>query len=398
MLPLRILFTIAALLTTSTLAADPWQRHTIDNTSRGADGVRMADANRDGLLDIACGWEEGGVIRVYLNPGHAKAKQAWPQVTVGKVKSPEDAVLVDLDADGAVDVVSCCEGKTRTVYVHWAPSEAGDYLNSDKWQTEAFPALAGEQMWMYALPLDIDGQHGIDLAVGSKNNGSVGWLQAPANPREVSAWKWHRLYDAGWIMSIEAHDMDADGDRDLLVSDRKGASRGLLWLEHPGEKGAAEGIAWKEHRIGATGQEAMFLASGDLGDGKFSIALATANRKLMSFTNYGTNWTERSMPNPLDMPIGKSVAIGDLDGDKLPDLVHSIENRSGRKLPGVMWTSSRETPLLSATERKWHDISGVEGIKFDLVKLADLDGDGDLDVLTCEERHNLGLIWYENPR
>ena len=29
--------------------------------------------------------------------------------------------------------------------------------------------------------------------------------------------------------------------------------------------------------------------------------------------------------------------------------------------------------------------------------LADLDGDGDLDVLTCEEVGNLGVIWYENP-
>ena len=26
-----------------------------------------------------------------------------------------------------------------------------------------------------------------------------------------------------------------------------------------------------------------------------------------------------------------------------------------------------------------------------------LDADGDLDVLTCEERKNLGVIWYENP-
>ena len=29
--------------------------------------------------------------------------------------------------------------------------------------------------------------------------------------------------------------------------------------------------------------------------------------------------------------------------------------------------------------------------------MIDLDGDNDLDVLTCEERHNLGVIWYENP-
>ena len=43
-----------------------------------------------------------------------------------------------------------------------------------------------------------------------------------------------------------------------------------------------------------------------------------------------------------------------------------------------------------------NEIGGLEGTKFDLVVLTDLDGDGDLDALTCEERENLGVIWYEN--
>ena len=51
-----------------------WKRHTIDNTSRGADGVKLGDFNRDGLPDIVTGWEEGGVVRVYANPGPEKAR------------------------------------------------------------------------------------------------------------------------------------------------------------------------------------------------------------------------------------------------------------------------------------------------------------------------------------
>src|SRR5688572_24185011 len=87
-----------------------WVRHTIDDTSKGADGVRLADVNGDGLPDIATGWEQGGLTRVYLHPGNAKVGVAWPVVTVGRATSVEDAVFADLDGDGAVDVVSCCEG------------------------------------------------------------------------------------------------------------------------------------------------------------------------------------------------------------------------------------------------------------------------------------------------
>ena len=107
--------------------------------------MRLADANGDGLLDIATGWEEAGLIRLYLNPGAAKAKQPWPNVTVGQVNSPEDAVLVDLDGDGALDIVSCCEGKTRSVFVHWSPGKrtmpgAAGLLDGAAWTTSPVPA------------------------------------------------------------------------------------------------------------------------------------------------------------------------------------------------------------------------------------------------------------------
>ena len=183
------------------VAAAPWKMHIIDNTSRGADGVRLKDVNKDGLPDIATGWEEGGVIRTYLNPGPKKAKQPWPHTEVGKVKSPEDAVFTDLDGDGNFDVVSSCEGKARTLYFHWAPS-SGSKADSAKWQTQDVPATAGKQSWMFALPLQVDGG-GIDLVLGSKGGGAtIGWLQSPKNPRDIKAWKYHPWYKAGWIMSL----------------------------------------------------------------------------------------------------------------------------------------------------------------------------------------------------
>lgn len=395
-----ILSTCLVTLTLVAVAhAEPWKRHTIDDSSRGADGVRLADVNGDGLADIATGWEEGGVIRAYLNPGAAKTGSRWPAVTVGHVKSPEDAVLADLDGDGALDVVSSCEGNTRTLFIHWAPRDKEKYLDAAAWMTEPIPTTQGLQMWMFALPMQVDDQNGIDLIVGSKGSGAtIGWLQSPKNPREMSEWTFHPLYSAGWIMSLEAHDMDGDRDLDVLASDRKGAKRGVLWLENPGAKAAAAGAKWNEHRIGPTDRQAMFLTTGDLdGDDLRDIVSAVSGGSILflrATRDTAKAWQVHDIPMPSNCGTGKGVAVGDIDGDRKNDVVFTCENAAGEK-SGVRWLAFQKT----AAGFVWtdHEISGAAGVKFDRVELLDLDGDGDLDVLTCEERDNLGVFWYENP-
>jgi hypothetical protein len=382
----------ACLLLTPIALAESWQRHTIDNSSRGADGVRLADVNGDGLLDIATGWEEGGLIRVYLNPGPERVRDIWPAVTVGRVPSPEDAVLADLDGDKAMDVVSCCEGRNRTVFVHWAPADATEYLNADAWQTSAIPCTQDREMWMFALPLQMDGRHGLDLVLGSKGpEASVSWLQSPSEPRRLDQWRLRRLYHAGWIMSLQAVDMDADRDLDVLASDRKGAQRGILWLQNPGAAFTRQGADWDVMRVDDGKREVMFLAPGP-GE-VFCAARGSGIVHLRRSLAPHHAWTQREIPMPAGCGTGKGVAIGDIDGDGRRDLVFSCENAKGG-LSGVRWLSQdAERPVIWTD----HDISGPEGVKFDRLELLDLDHDGDLDVLTCEERDNLGVIWYENP-
>ena len=392
---MRIRFTFLTLVITAFVAcqvhADPWIRHTIDGSSRGADGVRTSDVNGDGLTDLTTGWEEGGVIRVYLNPGAEKAKMPWPAVTVGTVKSPEDAVFADVDGDGAVDVVSSCEGKTRRIFVHWAPTNPSDYLSEEKWQTQSLPCAEIDQMWMFCLPMQVDGKNGVDLVVGSKGtNASIGWLQAPANPRDVAAWTYHRLYDAGWIMSLIARDMDADGDLDVLASDRKGPSRSVLWLRNPGPTEAANNTPWTVNRIGATDREVMFLGVGD-NQGEFAGSIIAACRGSGFALLSPPDWSLTDIPMPENCGTGKGVAVRDIDLDGHTDIVFTCENATGDK-SGCRW-------LTRDASGRWldHEISGPEGVKFDRIELLDLDADGDLDLITCEERTNLGVIWYENP-
>lgn len=355
----------------------PWTRHVIDDTSRGADGVRLADINDDALPDVVAGWEEGGVVRVYVNPGAEHAKRPWPAVTVGRVNNVEDAVFVDLDGDGALDVVSCCEGKTRSVYVHWAPRDRRKLLDGDAWTTEPISAAAGRQWWMYCLPMQVDGRRGVDLIVGSKNkHAAVGWLESPVDPRDLAAWRYHRIVEAGWVMSLEPIRID-DGPG-VLVTDRKGPTRAVYLLQPPDDSSS-----WR--RIDIERGEAEYMFAATVTD---RIVVATRNGCLRMFEP--DPWRLRqTIENPFRVPWGKAAAIGCIDDDSASDMVATANTQKARGKSAVAWIDG-ETGAV-------HDISGPEGVKFDRIELIDLDADGDLDVLTCEERANLGVIWYENP-
>jgi hypothetical protein len=383
----------------------PWARHVIDDRSRGADGVRLGDVNGDGRPDVVTGWEQGGVTRVYLHPGHEVVQKPWPAVTVGKTPSVEDAVFADLDGDGRADVVSSCEGRTRTMFVHWAPNDPGAYLDPERWTTDPIPASRNRMMWMFCIPTQVDGEHGVDLvAAGKGPDCQIGWWQSPEDPRELDQWKWHPISPAGWVMSLRVADMDSDGDLDVVTSDRKGPSRGCRWLENPGT-GPAQAGPWQNHPIGGEDHEVMFLTLADLdADGQQDVLCATRDNGLLFFRRLSEPpdaWKQHTIPMPGNVGTGKAVEVGDLDGDGTPDLVFSCENARGDR-SGVLWLSCGGAP----TEDAWtaHEISGPAGIKFDRMELLDLDGDGDLDVLACEEsqpapghRQGLGVFWYENP-
>ena len=393
---IRLLIILLA-IPTFVFASEPWSRHTIDNGSRGADGARLADVNKDGLPDLVTPWEEGGIVRVYLHPGASLAKRPWPSVTVGKVASPEDAVFVDLDADGAMDVVSSCEGVTKTMFVHWAPQHPQDYLQAEKWQTRPIPTTKGQQAWMFALPKDMDGKHGVDLVVSSKGVGaSVGWLEAPKNARDLEQWNYHRLADAGWIMSLIEADVNEDSFVDILFSDRRGAGRGIKWLQHPGRSLTTAGSKWPLHTLGGENHEVMFIDHADANDdGRKDVVAATHQSEILILKQHeDRSWQPTTIPAPFQSRNGKSVRVGDMDLDGVMDLVHSTEPDSLPRRPGITWLKCAPQ---DAGKPIVYPISNREGSKFDLLQLVDIDRDGDLDVITCEERDNLGLIWYENP-
>ena len=386
----------------------PWTRFLIDNAYFGADGADVADANGNGYKDVVIAWEQSGLIRVYYNPGPEGVHSSWPSVTVGTSQGVEYAVFVDLDGDGMMDVVSVSEGITRDVKVHWAPTDPADLLNPAKWVTQSFPA-APASAWMFAAPAKLGGDGPIDVVIGSRQvdnppmAGRLGWLRSPENPRDINAWTYHTIGSAGWTMSIIIEDMNGNGLDDVLISDRTGFFAGVRWYENPGPESPTLLFPWPRRTVYDGGFQTMFIATADLnGNGLRDIIVPRRNGTISWYERLDTSgqkWEQWQLALPSGVGLPKSVTIADVNNDGKKDIVASFVD-AFVPLLGVVWFENTGNPYTP----HWptHNVSGPAGDKFDMVHLVDLDGDGDLDMITTEENtdnalYGLGLVWYRNP-
>lgn len=398
------LFCIAGSLTLASVAfaESPagWGRHVIDASSRGADGIKLGDLDGDGRLDLVTGWEEGGLVRVYLQPSRDRIREPWPSVTVGRVNSPEDACFFDVNGDGRLDVISCCEGNEQTVFVHLAPRHADQLLVAEAWKTIPLRESARATRWMFSVPFPLTlglRERETRIVCGSKNpGGRLGYFDFSTSA-EIAEARWREIGPAGWIMSLEWGDVDGDGRLDLLYSDRMGPHRGCWCRLNPGNGSPLE--QWPEFPIGGQEQEVMFLSTADIArQGRLDVLCAVKGAGGLVFLNESKpgvpRFRAREIPSPAGTGTGKCLVAGDMDGDGSLDLVASCEQAEGKHgvywLRGPDWEQSVVAPLQAISGRE-------QGVKYDLLVLLDLDGDGDLDILTCEERDQLGVIWYENP-
>ena len=371
----------------------PWSMHTIASGYNGADGVDLADLNGDGFKDVATGWEGGGNATVSLNPGPLLAGSPWPTVKVNS--SPlyglEDAIIADVDVDGHPDVISAGESNKR-ITIHFAPSDFADVLNATKWLSVTVSASVNVQRYMKSAWVDIDGNGSGDIVVGGKVMPATVGYYSSATPRVGSSWVYTTISPASWIMSILPTDLDGDGDLDLVVTDKDYIHTsppdytyiGTRWLENLGALG------WVNHTIYQGGSH-RFARLHDLdSDGDLDIVggRATPADELVKHINLGDGaaWASTLSAAPADFGDYQGNAVGDIDLDG--DIDFALSGQADGLESGIVWIDSAGVR---------HEVSGTLGAKFDNLELIDLDADGDLDIVTSEETDQLGVIFYENP-
>ena len=175
---------------------------------------------------------------------------------------------------------------------------------------------------------------------------------------------------------VEAGDIDADGDIDLVGSGWNGNR--VAWWENDGEN------SFTYEALNAAFSYPSGVDIGDLdGDGDLDVAAGSQGLDLIAWWEFdeGT-WTQHTASAGFDGC--REIHIADMDGDDDLDILGT-----------ALWSG----------EVSWCENDGTGSFTLHLVDgnlanansvtAADLDSDGDMDILAASQSDNV-IRWYEN--
>jgi hypothetical protein len=318
-------------------------------TTPAVSHVRLVDLDDDGQLDlIGTAMRQGLVFR-----GLPAAPERGLSV-VASIPYPSHVMVADVDADGRKDLLVCDLG-------------------------EFFPA--------------------------DHNKGAVIWL------RGVAAGKYSAFWLDGWprVADVEAGDFNGDGRNDLVVAAFGWHTTGQVTIAENRPIGPSQ-PDFVNHTIDRR-PGAIHVIPVDLNrDGKldFVTLLAQEHETVLAYINSGTGdftFEQKviyAAPHPNWGSSGIQLVDLDRDGDLDVLLTHGDSFDDGIIKPyhGIQWLENRGVyPFVD------HPLATMPGVHRALA--ADLDGDGDLDIVAgallaagadVDESRLPALVWLEQTQ
>jgi len=355
-------------------AGTSWTAHTIDGSFEGAVSVYAADMDGDGDLDALGAAYVADDITWWENL--TGAGTSWTTHTIdGFFDGAVSVDAADVDGDGDLDVLGTAEFDDDIAW--W------ENLNG-----------AGTSWTAHTIDGSFDGAFSVDAA-DMDGDGDLDVLGAAADADDIT-W-WENLNGAGtsWTahtldgffdgaVSVDAADVDGDGDLDVLGAAQ--LANDITWWENL--NGA--GTSWTAHMIDGSFDGAFSVDAADMdGDGDLDVlgtGVAEDIRWWENLNGAGISWTAHTIDGSFDG--ARSVDAADVDGDGDLDVLGAASFADD-----IVWFENK-TIHRNAIFPAEHTIDGAFDGAYS-VDVGDVDGDGDLDVLGAA----LGaddITWWEN--
>jgi len=387
----------------------------ITTSADGAQSVYAADLDGDGDLDVLSASAIDDKIAWYENNGNKTFGSQ--QVITTEANGANSVYAADLDGDGDLDVLSASSGDGKIAwYENNGEGAFGDPLD--------ITTAADGARSVYAADLDADGD--LDVLSASAGDSKIAWYKNNGDgtfsaTRVITT-------EAEAALSVNAADLDADGDLDVLsasFSDNK-----IAWYENktppplaltateptsaaPGTEitlqgtgfdafagdntvtftkfGATEGTDATPTAIDGTSQLTLTVPSG-LSEGLYTISASRASDSkadtlapLFAAVTGGGAFTGPQNAITTEADAARSVYTADLDGDGDLDVLSASSDDNK-----IAWYENNGGGTFGDPQAITTAADGARS-----VYAADLDGDGDLDVLSASFNGNK-IAWYEN--
>ena len=229
---------------------------------------------------------------------------------------------------------------------------------------------------------DVDGDGDMDVLGAACEANDIAWWENTTG--DGTAWTERTVdgtFDSAW--TVYAADVDGDGDMDVL-----GAAYlddAIAWWENT----AGDGTSWTERTVDGAFVGAISVYAADVdGDGDMDVlGAALMDDDIAWWENTagdGTSWTVHAVDVAFDG--ARSVYAADVDGDGDMDVLGAAENADN-----IAWWENTAGDGTSWT------VHAVD-VAFDgaySVYAADVDGDGDMDVLGAAAIAD-DITWWEN--
>jgi len=270
----------------------------------------------------------------------------------------EAAGIADLDRDGTPDIFC---GTHWYRGPDWAPREA-----------RSLEPVSGYYNSFAAVPADIDGDGWPDIVDAAWFTQDVFWLRNPG--AAGGAWTQHEVDKPGNIETLGAAEVDGDGQLDMLPNTVSGTS----WYSYATDATAEGGARWTKHALPGDVKGHGF-GSGDIdGDGRCDLITPQGWWK-QSGSRTEPTWTLQA-----EFHLGDSASIPvlvcDPDGDGDADLVCGMAHAYG-----IFWLEQGRDGQGARTWTR-HDIENSWSQAHFLL-LVDVDLDGKDEVVTGKRYH-----------